>query len=84
MGRVEGAVEFVSQVAAGIAAFGFCLDSGVADAELFVQALVQDGDNGLTFTDRAVAGQDNMAGQEVQAVADSPNMHVVDIADRRG
>ena len=58
---VQGAVQIVGRHSAGAAAFGFDLDSCVADAVVIMQTLADQSDDGLTFADRAVARQDNVA-----------------------
>ena len=82
--RMEGAVERVGVVAAGVALRRLRLDRGVADAEPVVQARIQGGDDGLTLQNGAGVGQDDVAGEEMEAVADGPDVQVMDLADGGG
>ena len=56
-------------MAAGITVGGFGLDCGMADAEVVMQACIEPRNYALALGDGAVAGQDNVAGEKVQAVA---------------
>ena len=69
---------------AGISFGGFRLNRRMTDAELLMQPGVECKNDRLTFRNGAGIRQHDVTGKKMQAVTDSPNMQVVDIADRPG
>ena len=57
------------------------LDRRVLDPEVVVQGLVHRPHDGRALLQRAHCGQGDVAGQEVQAVADLPDVQVMNVAD---
>ena len=78
----ERTVESVGIMRTGVTFRRFRLNSRMADVEIFMQPGIERENDRLTLRNGAGIRQDDVTGKEMQTVADSPDMQVMDIADR--